>query len=242
MADKLVMVGGDPGFELLFKDQGAGVYVPAISDVSGASPGTFAALTDRLPFTLPAADQQAMQVKAHSGQTANLWEFQDSSGNVTLQVEATGRISTPAVTDLSIRAGTGGNVLLGSGSVDVIEVQGSQVLFLQAIRSSAANAIGLTVRASAAQTAAIQTWNQDSGNTVLLSVAAAGHLTFGEGINLIAGTTTGSKIGTAGGAAGQKLAFWDATPIVQPLLATGAGATADNVISVLQNLGLCRQS
>lgn len=57
--------------------------------------------------------------------------------------------------------------------------------------------------------------------------------------NLILGTTTGTKIGTA---TGQKLAFWNATPVVQQVLATGAGAAVDDVISLLQTLGLCKQS
>lgn len=39
-----------------------------------------------------------------------------------------------------------------------------------------------------------------------------------------------------------KLGFFAATPIVQAVLATGAGATVDNVITALQNLGLVRQS
>ena len=60
-----------------------------------------------------------------------------------------------------------------------------------------------------------------------------------DGKNIILDTTTGSKIGTA---AAQKLAFWNATPIVQPILPTGAGKTVDNIISVLQSLGLVRQS
>jgi hypothetical protein len=60
--------------------------------------------------------------------------------------------------------------------------------------------------------------------------------------NIVLGTTTGTKIGTVGGAAGQKLGFFNANPIVQPLLATGAGATVDNVITALQNLGLVRQT
>ena len=51
-----------------------------------------------------------------------------------------------------------------------------------------------------------------------------------------------TKIGTVGGAAGQKLAFWNSTPIVQPVLATGASHTVDDIITVLQNLGLTRQS
>lgn len=67
-------------------------------------------------------------------------------------------------------------------------------------------------------------------------------MTFGEASNVAVGTGTGTKIGTVGGASGQKLAFWNSTPILQPVLATGAAATVDNVITVLQNLGLVRQS
>jgi len=67
-------------------------------------------------------------------------------------------------------------------------------------------------------------------------------LTLGDAYNIIVGTTTGTKIGTVGGAAGQKLAFWNSTPIVQPVLATGASHTVDDIITVLQNLGLTRQS
>lgn len=60
--------------------------------------------------------------------------------------------------------------------------------------------------------------------------------------NLVTDTTTGTKIGTLGGASGQKLGFFAATPVVQPLLATGASHTVDDVITMLQSLGLCRQT
>lgn len=39
-----------------------------------------------------------------------------------------------------------------------------------------------------------------------------------------------------------KLGFHDKTPIVQAILATGGGASVDNVITALQNLGLVKQS
>lgn len=68
---------------------------------------------------------------------------------------------------------------------------------------------------------------------------ACASITLDESANLIVGTTTGTKIGTA---TGQKVGFWNATPVVQQVLATGAGATVDNVISLLQTLGLCKQS
>jgi len=62
-------------------------------------------------------------------------------------------------------------------------------------------------------------------------------VTFGEGFNIAAGTSTGSKIGTS---TAQKIGFWNATPVAQQVLATGS--TTDQVITLLQTLGLCRQS
>ncbi len=50
---------------------------------------------------------------------------------------------------------------------------------------------------------------------------------------------TGTKIGTN---TLEKLAFWNATPVVQQVLATGTGKTVDNVITLLQTLGLVKQS
>jgi hypothetical protein len=39
-----------------------------------------------------------------------------------------------------------------------------------------------------------------------------------------------------------KIGFYAKTPIVQAVLATGGGASVDNVITALQNLGLVKQS
>jgi hypothetical protein len=64
-------------------------------------------------------------------------------------------------------------------------------------------------------------------------------VTIADGFALVAGSTNGLKIGTA---TAQKLAFWNVTPVVQQILATGTGKTVDNVITLLQTLGLCRQS
>ena len=57
--------------------------------------------------------------------------------------------------------------------------------------------------------------------------------------DIVLSATTGTKIGTA---TGQKLGFWNATPVVQQVLATGAGKTVDEVITLLQTLGLCKQA
>lgn len=55
-----------------------------------------------------------------------------------------------------------------------------------------------------------------------------GNLTLADAVNIVLGTTTGSKVGTA---TTQKLGFFNSTPIVQP------GATTD-LGTVLSNLGL----
>jgi hypothetical protein len=44
------------------------------------------------------------------------------------------------------------------------------------------------------------------------------------------------------GAAASAIGFYGTTPTAQQVLATGAGATVDNVITVLQNIGICKQS
>lgn len=45
-----------------------------------------------------------------------------------------------------------------------------------------------------------------------------------------------------GGVSTAKVGFYGVTPISRATLATGAGATVDNVITALQNLGLVKQS
>jgi hypothetical protein len=76
------------------------------------------------------------------------------------------------------------------------------------------------------------------GSGTRLTFASSG-ITWADGSNLIFGTSTGSKIGTS---TTQKIGFWNATPVAQQVLATGAGRTVDDVITLLQTLGLCRQS
>lgn len=78
-----------------------------------------------------------------------------------------------------------------------------------------------------------------SNNTLSFTIDTSQNIAIAEGKNIIPGTTTGTKICTA---TGQKLSFWNATPVVQQVLATGAGATVDNVITLLQTLGLCKQA
>lgn len=61
-----------------------------------------------------------------------------------------------------------------------------------------------------------------------ISTTASSAVTLGEGSNLVLGTTTGTNIGTA---TTQKLGFFNATPIVQPV-------TTTDIKVALVNLGL----
>jgi hypothetical protein len=67
----------------------------------------------------------------------------------------------------------------------------------------------------------------DNG-TPKMAIQDGGHLQFVDAVNIVAGTTTGTKIGTA---TTQKLGFFNATPIVQVAATTDLG-------TVLSNLGL----
>jgi hypothetical protein len=64
-------------------------------------------------------------------------------------------------------------------------------------------------------------------------------ITLNDAKNIVVNATTGTKIATA---TTQKLGFWNATPVVQQVLATGASKTVDDVITFLQTIGLCKQS
>lgn len=95
--------------------------------------------------------------------------------------------------------------------------------------------------------------NFNTTNTNRLTIPAAGGLTFADANNIAFNTTTGTKIGTA---TSQKLAFWNATPIVQPTTAVagaarvgGGGATVTDtdtfggytiaqVVQALRNTGI----
>lgn len=85
--------------------------------------------------------------------------------------------------------------------------------------------------------------------TVTTSAASgltlAGHTTIGDAKNIILNTTTGTKIGTA---VGQKLGFWNATPVVQPASANQAaltnstGGSADGTLAAVTDTSMSDQS
>lgn len=82
------------------------------------------------------------------------------------------------------------------------------------------------------------TLKTDNSLHVASTLTVGSSLNLSNGASVSFGTTTGTVLGTH---ASQKLAFWNAAPVTQPIMSTGIGATVDDVISLLQTLGLCRQ-
>lgn len=78
----------------------------------------------------------------------------------------------------------------------------------------------------------------NSANTAVLSFAStkdatfSGSVTMTDAKNLIVGSTTGTKIGTA---TSQKLGFWNATPVVQPTTAVTAAAFVANTSGIVND-------
>lgn len=113
---------------------------------------------------------------------------------------------------------TGGRVGVGENPGT-----GNRVL----IRASADAQTPLIVKAfSAGQSAGLFIAQDSSGNPVF-TLGAGGALTLKDGGNVIPGTVTGTKIGTA---TTQKIAFWNATPIVQP---SGTPVAATDLASAI---------
>jgi hypothetical protein len=65
------------------------------------------------------------------------------------------------------------------------------------------------------------------------TIGSNGDLTANDGENIIVGTTTGTKIGTA---TSQKLSLWNATPIVQPTTGIAEAAFVENLGGSIVNV------
>jgi hypothetical protein len=63
-----------------------------------------------------------------------------------------------------------------------------------------------------------------------IMISASGSVNFSDSVNMAFNTTNGTKIGTG---TGQKLAFWNATPIVQPTTAVTAATLTSNLGTIL---------
>lgn len=237
------------GSQLLFKSYtGTNNVAAGISFYTGASSGT--GTTGNLLFSLQGA--------AGDGSLTEVLRLTGTTGTALFQPRVT--TGTTASAGLSVLANSltsGTGFYVGSSSITT-----GKLLNLASTSTDAQGMTGLNIAISgtltnAAQTTygeqiSVTTTNGTSGTNVALKITASGALTANYALqvaagdldlsgnsNLVFGTSTGTKIGTANT---QKIGFWNATPVVQQVLATGAGATVDNVITMLQTIGLCKQS
>lgn len=202
---------------------GIGVTPSYVLDVSGN------ASTARIYDQTPTTGSTRLYIRAGAGQSGNVLTVINNAETLTLL-----GISTTGIT-----AGVG-LLELASNNWSIPTNGAIQVYSGGSFRFGSGNAVSAADISLARNAAGVLELN--SGTAGVFRDLKLRHLTFDEAGNVAVGTTTGTKIGTVGGASGQKLAFWASTPIVQPVLATGAGRTVDEVITVLQNLGLVRQS
>lgn len=174
---------------------------------------------DSLQVLSPAAGSIVLTVKGAASQTAKLQEWQNSAATLQASVDVDG-------------IGSFNYVRAGGPNVGLIDFNALRA------HSIAAGSTVTVIKGAASQTANLTEW-QNSAGTVLLSVAAAGHLTFPAATNIILDTVTGTKIGTA---TTEKLGFWNATPVVRPTAVADAtgGVTVDTEARAALNALLSR--
>ena len=178
---------------------GTGRIYSAVSITAGAISTSLGALT-AIPTS---AGIIGSVVRGFASQTANLQEWQNSSGTV-----------------LGYIGATGGAKFAG---LDV-QMTGSAIVN---IGTAASSLVGLIVRGVASQTSDLQQW-QDSSGTVLTKIDASGNITL-NGVSGVAaisvGTNANSTLSTAGlFAAGQNVTG-DYQAIITSTYGARAGAT-----------------
>jgi fibronectin-binding autotransporter adhesin len=163
-----------------------------------------------------AATNKGLVVQGFASQSANLQQWQDSSGTVLSYFDSGG----------SLRVGAGGSAVAAFGSI--APTAGRDV----SIRTSVASNIGLVVAGNTSQSANLQQW-QDSTGAVLASVTSAGNFTGGTyngqtissaasftGTLAVAGTVTG---GTYNGQTISSAANFTGSVVVNGGLRTNGG-------------------
>ncbi len=155
-----------------------------------------------------AAAAKGLIIRHAVSQTANAFETQNS-GNATLfAVNTSGYVSS-----------LGGTAVTISDSTVTLNNPGGTVSL---INNNGTNGSTVTIKAGTSATGTAVIVNVANAERVRWDNAA---MTFTDAYNVIFGTTTGTKIGTA---TSQKLALWNKTPDVQPTNAITAAAFVAN--------------
>ena len=132
---------------------------------------------------------------------------------------------------------------MASGNLAAGDLVSNAASRLWVLGGDAGTVVGV-LKAASGQTGDLLQLKNNAG-TNLLYVQAAGHLNFGEAVDLRFGSTTGTKIGTA---TTQKLGFWNAAPAVQPtnvanptggaIIDAESRTAIDAILSRLETIGI----
>lgn len=158
-------------------------------------------------------------------------------------MRSSGSNTTVAIQDGAVHSGTSSTDMLKLGSNATNSKSAGTLTVVKIVSTPAQSGTASTVDLAIERTVtSVGSGEQlllkaSVGGTMKACIDASGYLTLAGG--LVADTTTGIKIGTG---ATQKLGFWNATPVAQQVLATGALHTPDDIITFLQTIGLCKQS
>jgi hypothetical protein len=130
-------------------------------------------------ITTRATTQIGTIIRGVASQTANLQEWQNSSGTILNSISASGTLNINTSGTGTINLGDGvlakgpGNGFTLNSDVMVLDGKGVYASVGKFTNSTGTTTVPLTVKAIASQTANLQEW-QDSAGTVLSSVSAAG--------------------------------------------------------------------
>lgn len=197
-------------------------------------------VTGKVQVTNATTTNVNLTLKQVASQTADILKAQDSSANDVARMDINGTLYTGGVGQSSITKGLIVNSGAGNAATDSFNVYGITDTALL-ITDPANNRVGIGVAAPATKAHIIATTEQlrlgyDTGNYLSFTVDSTGsttlaltgtsptftisqgvsfsdNITLADAKNIILNTTTGTKIGTS---TSQKLALWNATPVIQP--------------------------
>ena len=137
-------------------------------------------------FSSSSASYVPIVIRGAASQTANLQEWQDSAGNVLLNVDAPNTLGAGVGAFLRFTSGGVGGIKWGGNTIYSIGAIGGQTSVMYPY---AANRTAIIIQGAASQTADLQQW-QNSAGTVLTSISSTGKLT-----SLVDGNFNGVRIG-----------------------------------------------
>ncbi len=196
----------------IFVEQASGPADVVSPPIVNASVSTVAAGTT----TITSTSASALTVGAN-GATNPVLKINASTSSVATGLGVTGAAEGAGLALVVISSGTDEALTInakGSGAIGIGSVSTGAVTITPATTITGA----VTCSSTLSCTAFTATSIAGTG-----TIAATGHITMSDAKNIVVNTSTGTKIGTA---TTQKLGFWNATPVVQPIASTDTSTGA----------------